>query len=81
MAYGLKYFGEVGDYYDDVYRVEIEEDGYTGEAAEMVMAGDGPLMLSYPGDEFDVFRPILRQPAFDNGYQHHQPAIHRNAHG
>jgi len=58
MAYGLKYFGEVGDYYDDVYRVEIEEDGYTGEAAEMVMAGDGPLMLSYPGDEFDVFRPI-----------------------
>lgn len=58
MAYGLKYFGEVGDYYDDVYRVEIEEDGYTGEESEMVMAGDGPLMLSYPGDEFDVFRPI-----------------------
>jgi hypothetical protein len=58
MAYGLKYFGEVGDYYDDVYRVEIEEDDYTGEAAEMVMSGQGPLILSYPGDEFDVFRPI-----------------------
>lgn len=58
MTYGLKYFGEFGDYYGDLFRVEIDERNYTGASSEMLMA-DTPLQLDYPGDEFDVYRPVF----------------------
>ena len=58
MSYGLKYFAEAADYFGDLYRVEIHERDYSGADSEMSLSGDMPLILDYPGDEFDIFRPI-----------------------
>jgi hypothetical protein len=60
MAYGLKYFFEFGDQHGQrEYRVEILEDGFTGNAAEVVDASDRPVELEYKGKE-DVFQnPVV----------------------
>lgn len=58
MSYNLRYFGEFADYFNDIFRVEIDERNYSGDASEMLMAGETPMELSYPGDEMDVFRPV-----------------------
>jgi hypothetical protein len=58
MSYALRYWGEFGDYFDDIFRVEIYENYYGGASSEMIFQGDMPLELSYPGDEMDVFRPL-----------------------
>ena len=58
MSYALRYWGEFGDYFGNLFRVEIEERYYSGDSDEMLFAGNQPAVLSYPGDEFDVFRPL-----------------------
>jgi hypothetical protein len=60
MAYGLKYFFEFEDQHGQrEYRVEILEDGFTGNAAEVVDASDRPVELEYKGKE-DVFQnPVV----------------------
>jgi hypothetical protein len=58
MTYGLKYYGEFKDYFNNLIRVEISERHYSGSSSEMVMA-ENPVQLDYPGDEFDVYRPIF----------------------
>jgi hypothetical protein len=58
MTYGLKYYGEFKDYFNNLIRVEIAERNYSGSSSEMVMA-ENPAQLDYPGDEFDVYRPIF----------------------
>lgn len=55
MSYGLKYFGEAGDYFSNLFRVELYERDYSGANSEMEMT---ELNLDYPGDEFDIFRPV-----------------------
>lgn len=57
MTYGLKYFGEFGDYFGDLFTVEILERNYTGASSELVLS-ENPIQIDYPGDEFDVYRPI-----------------------
>ena len=58
MIYGLKYFGEFKSLLNSFFRVEIEERSFTGESTEMVMA-ENPLQLDYPGDEYNVYRPVF----------------------
>jgi hypothetical protein len=58
MSYGLIYYGEAGDYFGNLFRVEIYERDYLGTNSEMILSGDSPIILDYPGDEFDIFRPI-----------------------
>jgi len=60
MAYGLKYFFEFEDQHGQrEYRVEILEDGFTGNAAEIIDASDRPVELEYKGKE-DVFQnPVV----------------------
>ena len=58
MSYGLRYYGEAGDYFANLFRVEIYERDYSGDNTEMILSGDSPIILDYPGDEFDIFRPI-----------------------
>ena len=56
MAYALKYYGELGDYYDRIIRVEIYENNYLGSDSEMQLAG---AQLTMTGDDENLFLDIV----------------------
>jgi hypothetical protein len=58
MSYAIKYTAEIKDYFNDTFKVDILERGYSGSATEIFFMADTPLELNYPGDEMDVFRPL-----------------------
>ena len=58
MAYGLKYYSEIGDYYGRTVRVEIAEKDYSGTTSEMILTAD-PIKLAYPGDDNDILKSIF----------------------
>jgi hypothetical protein len=58
MAYNRKYYFEFADYYNDIFRVEILGRDFEGEEEEII-AGENPLIVSYPGDDRNLFNPII----------------------
>lgn len=58
MAYGLRYYGEFKDRFNNTVRIEIDKKDYSGAASEMIFAAD-PGTISYPGTDTDVFKSIF----------------------
>lgn len=62
MSYGLKYWNEFKNYYDETIRIEILGNGYSGSELE-IKTGATPLIISYPGDDTNLYNPILGSQA------------------
>ena len=49
MAYGSKYYGEFYDREDNLYKVDLQKDGYGGAATRIVQMGATPCTMSHRG--------------------------------
>lgn len=57
MAYGVKYRLEFSDLLGNGKKVEILQDGYSGEVLPMIGSGD-PVQIEWEGDD-DFYQPII----------------------
>ena len=57
MAYGVKYRLEFSDLLGNGKKVEILQDGYTGDVLPMIGTGD-PVQIEWEGDD-DFYQPII----------------------
>ena len=58
MSYGLKYFNEFKNYYDETVRIEILGRDFAGTATEVKTLAT-PLIVSYPGNDRELYNPII----------------------
>lgn len=63
MAYGLKYYGTFKNYFDETITVNIYGRDYSGASEEVLFAEGQECIVSYPGDDTNIYNPIFGSQA------------------
>lgn len=63
MAYGLKYYGTFKNYFDETITVNIYGRDYLGESEEVLFLEGSECIVSYPGDDTNIYNPIFGSQA------------------
>ena len=63
MSYGLKYYGTFKNYFDETITVNIYGRDYSGISEEVLFAEGQECIVSYPGDDTNIYNPIFGSQA------------------
>jgi len=63
MSYALRYYGTFKNYYDETITVNIYKNGYSGSSEEVKFLEGSECIVSYPGDDDNIYNPIFGSQA------------------
>ncbi|MFO8065949.1 MAG: hypothetical protein R6U11_00060 [Bacteroidales bacterium] len=63
MAYGLKYYGTFKNYFDETITINIYGRDYSGASEEVLFLEGSECIVSYPGDDTNIYNPIFGSQA------------------